>query len=637
MPRAKYKWHFPPRNGGVEVINDPSSAFFKDNPIAKLVREVIQNSLDAREENIFEPVCVTFTDTRIDRSVIGASQLYRHIKSCLDRAIDEDRADSIKSLYKGGVSTLRNSHLRCLRIVDTNTTGLQGKRWEALVTQEGSVQKSDAGAPGGSFGIGKNAVFNVSDIQTVFYSTHYLDGRNGRVDKMQGKATLMSHPDPQDDSNSLQHTGFYVDARGKAIKDRRNIDPFFRLDEPGTGVYIMGFNPRVEDWVGDIIRAVLQNFFYAIHRKFLVVCIEVAEGTTRITHENLELLFDRYKENTQSSHNYYRAIRDSDPTVTKSFPIIGALDLYVNLDGGPKRMAFVNRNGMLITDSREKKDNPIPPNNRSIWPEFAAVIIPSTDSGDREIRQMENPSHDAMSHSQLRSEEEQRKMRSALLSARKSIQEIMDNKTHLAQSGNQANLRELAEMFPELDPSKEGVTSLITRRINPSNVGQPSFEDIDSRDDDDDDNGDIIDPESEGNSGGSREGEQPGSNNPNDQNGDEGTTRGTGDSGTRSGRVSLRNVRVMSTGSNSVVVALNPVGKAPHSVKFSLRAAGEEFQNVDRIQIESVRIRDANSGQKVSVKDDIVALSLEQTERVIVEVQTSERVENLAFRMGVQR
>ena len=40
-------WQFPPRNGGVEYVQDPSSQFFGDEPVAKLVREVIQNSLDA--------------------------------------------------------------------------------------------------------------------------------------------------------------------------------------------------------------------------------------------------------------------------------------------------------------------------------------------------------------------------------------------------------------------------------------------------------------------------------------------------------------------------------------------------------------------------------------------------------------
>ena len=37
-------WKFPSRNGGIDYVNDPSSAHFSDAPIAKLVRELIQNS-----------------------------------------------------------------------------------------------------------------------------------------------------------------------------------------------------------------------------------------------------------------------------------------------------------------------------------------------------------------------------------------------------------------------------------------------------------------------------------------------------------------------------------------------------------------------------------------------------------------
>ena len=639
MPSSRFQWNFPPRSGGVEVINDPSSAFFRDDAIAKLVREVIQNSLDAREPGIQEPVCVTFADVQVERSLIGASQLYRHLVSCLNRSVEEERPESIRNLYQEAVKTLKNSQVRCLRITDSNTTGLQGRRWDALVTQEGSVEKPDAGSPGGSFGIGKNAVFNVSDILTVFYSTNYLDRRRGRVDRVQGKATLMAHPNPSDEDESLQHTGFYTDEYGEPIEGRREIDPFFLLSEPGTGVYVMGFNPRVADWVGEVIRAVLRNFFFAIHHQTLVVCIKDDTQTVRISHEDLELLFERYATNMQESYDYYRAIRDTEPTETERIRNLGSVELYVKIDSGPRRMAYVNRNGMLITDSREKKDNPIPPRNRSLWPDFAAVVIPSTDSTDRYIRRMENPSHDSISPSQLREQSEQRKMENAFRNVRRIIREIMDKRTHLSQSGNQANLRELAEMFPELDASKDGVTSLVTREVRSRYNAQSTFEATDDADSSDD-SGDSVDAESDGDAGGDWERSEKEGTNHNDSNGpngDRGISRGSGSYGQRSGRISLRRVRVLSTGTNKVIVAFNPAGKTPHQIRFTLRAAGEEFQFAQPISITSVKLLDVKEGQSVKVDGDIVSLSSEHTERAFIEIETSEIIENLAFRMAVQR
>ena len=634
MPDTNYRWHFPPRNGGVEVINDPSSAFFKDNPIPKLVREVIQNSLDAKESGITSPVCVTFSDVEIERQLIGATQLFRHLTACLNRALDEERSESIRSLYEGAVETLKSSHVRCLQITDTNTTGLSDKRWDALVTQEGSVEKSNASAPGGSFGIGKNAVFNVSDIQTVFYSTQYVDRRKGRVDLLQGKATLMAHQDPEDPSESLQHTGFFTDADGLPMQGRRNIPPPFQLEEPGTGVHIMGFNPRVADWVGDIIRAVLRNFFHAIHHKALVVRIKSHEHEVVITNEDLEPLFERYAKNDEA-FDYYRAIRDSEVIVTDPVRTIGTLDLYIKINGGPKRMAYVNRNGMLISDSREKKDNPLPPNNRSLWPDFAGVIIPSTDAGDRRMRQMENPSHDAISVSQLREESEQRRMDRAFASARRIIRQVMDERTHLAQSGNQANLRELAEMFPELDPTQHGVVSLVTREITPRSVDLPFFTESGSNDAGSTE--DLVDSDTEGDSSGGHEGQQEGDGEVNGTDGDTGNVRGEGEHGTRASRASIRNVRIVSKQAKKVVVALDPGGKAPHQIRFVLRPAGEEYQNADSVAIASATLMQASNGQQVALEGNVVELSAKNTTRAFIELETVESVDNVAFRMGVFR
>ena len=635
-----HQWNFPPRNGGMDYIHDPSAAFFNDNPIPKLVREVIQNSLDAREPDIMEPVCVTFTDARIERSLLGATQLYTHLTSCLNRTKNEERVE-IQEIYQRAVDTLRNSHIRCLRIVDTNTTGLKGPNWDALVAQEGSVEKADTGAPGGAFGIGKNAVFNVSDIQTVFYSTHYIEGRKGRVDKLQGKATLMSHLNPQNSKESLQHIGFYQDANQQPITGRRNIKDFFQLREPGTGVFIMGFNPRTDAWVDEIVRAVLQNFFYAIHHRSLEVKIKDGEDATEITHETIEPLFERYDADVNDSRFYYKAIRDAQPETTRHIRNLGTFDFFVHFNGGPKRMALVNRNGMLISDSREQKANPIYPRNRPLWPEYAAVVLPSTDSVDNQIRKMENPSHDAISVAQLRERDEQRKMMNAFKDARYAIRAIMDDKTHLEQSGHQANLRELAEMFPELDSSNEGVISLSTREIVHRNNNQDSFVESESNGDGDGDS-ETIDPNSAGNYGSEMEEGQPGGvnaeHNDNDISNDLFTRKrnASGELGTWGGRrIPVRGVRVMTTSEKTVLVCFTPTGTSPHEVKFSLKAAGEEYLNTERISIVSASLREMKNGQMVSTKDDIVTLSANETERVIVAIETSESIENVAFRLGV--
>lgn len=347
---TKPKWQFPPRNGGMDFVQDPSSAHFSDDPIPKLVREIIQNSLDARESGISDPVVVKFADTEVKRELIGASQLYKHLTACLERAKSERMPQDVRK-YENARNALKIPRIRCLRITDSGTTGLSDSKWDALVVREGDVRKSNVGAPGGSYGIGKNAVFNVSDAQTVFYSSRYVNGRDGRVEKMQGKATLMAHQDPAT-GKDLQHIGFYRASNGDPFITT-DIPDFFRLDETGTGVFIMGFNPLSSDWVDAVTSAVIENFFYAIHHKQLIVEISSGSKNVRVTHETIDQLFEARSSRKPNAYHYYRAIRGEKAVSTQEIDKVGVLDVHVVLaESAPRRTAYVNRNGMLITESK---------------------------------------------------------------------------------------------------------------------------------------------------------------------------------------------------------------------------------------------------------------------------------------------
>ena len=182
-------WNFPPVGGGADYgFENASSAHFSHDPIQNLVREVIQNSLDAKQGGLVEPVKVTFAEEEIERELIGADELGAHLASCMKKTEALGISDATMA-YRNSLSVLESSSVPCLKIVDSGTTGLRSRNWEALTLQEGFVQKGGV-ASGGSYGIGKNAVFNLSSLFTVFYSTRYLDGRRGREERMQRKARL---------------------------------------------------------------------------------------------------------------------------------------------------------------------------------------------------------------------------------------------------------------------------------------------------------------------------------------------------------------------------------------------------------------------------------------------------------------
>ena len=321
------------------------------------------------------------------------------------------------------------------------------------------MQKS-GNAPGGANGIGKNAVLNVSDLRTVFYGTRYVNGKEGRVEKLQGKATLMGHTNPDDPEEDLQHVGFYSLDQGKPLLTTEIPDPF-RLDDTGTGVFIIGFNPRTEEWPRVITSAVIQNYFYAIHHKKLVVKVkDQASETVVINHESIDWLFER-ESNANAEYHYYRTIRDRGPIATQPIGKIGSLSVYTSIGNGPRRTAYINRNGMLITDSREQKSNPIAPRGKSLWPDYTVVVIPETDRGDEWIRLTENPSHDSMSPRQCFEGKDLTEAERWFRQARSKISEIIDEAAQVQKYGDTSNLSEMAAMFPdEFDPETPGNKSL---------------------------------------------------------------------------------------------------------------------------------------------------------------------------------
>lgn len=622
---TKPNWRFAARGGGIDYVNDPSSAHFSDAPIAKLVRESIQNALDAKHDGFAGPVTVMFTETSVGADLIGGTTLQRHLQSCFDK-IATDRPD-MADIYESALSVMRQADVPCLKIQDTGTVGLNDERWKALVLQEGAVSKS-GGAPGGSYGIGKNAMLNVSDLQTVFYSTRLVEGRKGLVTKLQGKATLTGHPDPDGSGEDLQHIGFYSARNGEPVMGR-DIPGFFRLEETGTGVFVVGFNPHSTGWVDQVTTAVIENFFYAVHNQYLTVGI-VPEGQdpVRIDNQTIGYLFERIAPIKGDAVHYYRAISDlpeEEVEITKRFGALGRLRAYIVFtDGAPRRVAHINRNGMLITDSREQRVNPLAPRGRSLWPDFACVIVPDSDPGDLWLRRMENPSHDALSPGHLRNEADRRKSRNLLRRTRRELRSIIDKKAEVDRYGDITNIDELSDLLPDQDSvagDRPLTTSVIESRSKPSDTVT------------------IVTEESESTGGG--EGEDP-----RDRKGDE-ERRDDGEGGPKHGedgdapirhrerRTVLRRVRYIPLSPDEAIIAFDPSGDQPQEVRLSLTPAGAERdqRGTRRVAItEATRLGVAE--EPIKVTDGQIVFTPDSAERVTVRIVADGCLDQQAFRLA---
>ena len=375
----------------------------------------------------------------------------------------------------------------------------------------------------------------------------------------------------------------------------KRIPEFFRLAETGTGVFIMGFNPHSSDWVDQVATAVIENFFFAIHRQNLSVGIVPEKGSAvRIDHQTIDYLFERLKPMNRNAVHYYRAVRDlleDDVEVTKRFGSLGCLRVYVVFaEGSPRRVAHINRNGMLITDSREQKVNPLAPRGRSLWPDFVTVIVPGTDAGDLWLRRMENPSHDSLSSGQLRSEKNRREADQLLKQVRRELRDVIERKAEIGSYGEASNIDELAGILPDQDEvlgDRTLTTQVVESRPTPAKAVEIA---------------EVVEDEGGG------EGEDPGDGSGRGGKGTQGG-RGAGTDGDRpvrhrDRRALLRKVRYIPLSSGEAIVAFNPTSDRPREVRLSLMAAGTDRdpRGTGPIAItEAIRVGDAD--EPLTVED----------------------------------
>ena len=435
------KWRFPANDHGAwHDSQDASRAHFSKDPMTHLVRESLQNALDAANPGL-DTVEVSIGIIEIPADSIDGKGLSRHLQSCQKEAELRDNKQAAES-YTRGIVLLKESSVTTLTITDVGTTGLKDDNWVALVLSEGSVAKQ-LPAAGGSFGIGKNASYNVSDLNAVVYSTRYLDRRKGRVTKMQGRARLMTHSNPQRKGQIVQHIGF-LELNRQSLYGI-DIPEVFHLNETGTGVFVLGFNPHCDNWKTTAISAVVDSYAYAILHRRLVVTLTDTEGTaTRIDHETIDSLFDQ----DDYRRHFYLAMRDAAPIPITGDDQLGRLDLYLQMGEGPRRIAYINRHGMLITDSRDTAVNPFAVRASGLWPDFAAVVVPQSDRGDHWVRRMENPSHDIIAVGHLEPEQ-QKVARASFQQVRAQLRQIIAEQVGSIEPGINSNVTELAPLFPD--------------------------------------------------------------------------------------------------------------------------------------------------------------------------------------------
>lgn len=402
-------WYFG-NEGGIDIgPNDPIHQTFKGNPYYSIVREAIQNSLDAVNDNRF-PVNISFQYFDLDRlDYPSFFQLEEHIKQSQEYFRNNSDAkrlfgDMLKYL-NGNEKEKKKMHVNCLKISDSNTKGMhyvEGNTESPFYAflRAAGVSSKMIGGSGGSFGFGKGAYFALSPIKTLLVSSRDAEGNV----YFEGATRLTTHKN--DRGEKLTAYGFYDSNAGQPISDNENVPEIFRRIETGTDINIIGLWDEVDrDLL--MIKSVLNNFWLSIHEHKLVVTI----NNVTISKENLEHVIDEYFANEFESGNateieswnpkpYYKAVKYADANDQFKFfsdelTTLGKVKLYVYIKRGlPNRTSFFRSPKMVVFKRTNRKING-----------YAAVFICDSEEGNEILRMMENPAHNVWSKDNFPKEE----------------------------------------------------------------------------------------------------------------------------------------------------------------------------------------------------------------------------------------
>ena len=466
-----------------------------------------------------------------------------------------------------------------LAIIDEGTTGLTGNNWDNLVIREGQPAGALQTAHGGSYGFGKHAPLNLSQCHAVLYGTQYLaNPRQGRVTKLGGRAQLISHPDPESKDN-LQAVGFYGKHEGQEYNKPltgNEIANDFNLDETGTAVYIIAFDDAYADWDQRVAHTATTDFFAAIHDRKLRIEIS-RPGTPKriIDRDSLAIAIDALPPNNDTRF-FYNAYRTDEPIKTTPSGRLGGmgqLELYtVIAPKAPKKVAHVNRRGMLITTSRQTTENPFYPTGGRHWSPWAGVTCAADEATDAFIRRTEPPAHNAIQYKLLTDPNESGFYKAEYQHQREQINEAIRKLITAEHESQGYDVKELAELFPDLPDANSGAIDLTTTPVNEFSrndaVGEHWAEDPDTSEE----MPRVTYPT------GSKPGPTPDPPRPSQDPPLPPHTPGGVTTGQRkAGTSTIRNSRVMRRNQSQLGVGFTIDDKAPpEGIYFALRQAGEQ-------------------------------------------------------------
>lgn len=278
------KWNFVQKPKGTMKRDREDSSFdpFKDNEVRCLVREYIQNSVDAAQrienENSYKKVLVTFsygTMACSDYPNLIQSLLGR-LKACSERS---QQLPGSKDIYKSKYEYLKSrihGTIGYLKVSDYHTTGMDyvddddsPSAFDSCVHCSSSSFKPDGSFAGGSHGLGKTVGFVNSPFNAVYYSTKHDETGHTFGE---GVVRLCTHKYKNEDGEMVLFEADAFYNKGGSPNSGEDIPVIFRRDASGTDAFVLGMEENPDD-VKTMKQELLRGFFDAIYQELVDVDI----------------------------------------------------------------------------------------------------------------------------------------------------------------------------------------------------------------------------------------------------------------------------------------------------------------------------------------------------------------------------
>lgn len=419
MPRRAPDLRFGPGTSG--GFTPAGVAAFDNLRPAAVVRELIQNSLDAARNAGVSPAIVRFRLTRVDRDTIPGIESYERAFAKAVQTQETMTGGPLAGQAQLTAETIRGAlaqdKLDVLCVLD-NGVGLDEQRMNALLSDGMSVKD---GAATGTYGNGHSTAIPASDLRYLLYGGLTEGGH--RIGA--GHAVLASHYETGK-RHQRSGDGFYIRdfrashdtlydyATGRQLPGliAQALDLIEAEAPHGTAVIIPSFNHFLEEqglWPM-VSHAASANFFVAIEEGYLVVSVEdhrwgTDEHPWTLDRSNLAEVLDSHRDkrraaaflNGRRAYEAHRVYRTGERHLVETEA--GAIEIRLRENPDGITRVDLCRNGMWITDR-------VPGVSQSFTdqvPFHAILSLNALEGRDLHdfIRIAEGPLHDAITIKRL--------------------------------------------------------------------------------------------------------------------------------------------------------------------------------------------------------------------------------------------